>query len=115
MDIDLTDSPSTTSVSTPTESGLHLHKRRRREDPSSDRDDSSRPDLEAEETEMTGLGPNGVQGANTNTIANGAESTRTIALSEPPQWQRVIEKAVKAIVSIRYSQVSAFDTEGKRH
>ncbi|KAI8355477.1 trypsin-like cysteine/serine peptidase domain-containing protein [Mortierella sp. GBAus27b] len=61
---------------------------------------------------MTGPGPNGVQGVNTNTIANGAELTRTIALSEPPQWQRVIEKAVKAIVSIRFSQVSAFDTEG---
>ncbi|KAF9431673.1 hypothetical protein BGZ76_011850 [Entomortierella beljakovae] len=36
----------------------------------------------------------------------------TIALSEPPQWQKVIERAVKAIVSIRFSQVSAFDTEG---
>lgn len=35
-----------------------------------------------------------------------------IAMSEPPQWQKVIEASVKAVVSIRYSQVAAFDTEG---
>ncbi|KAF8986080.1 hypothetical protein BGZ46_009877 [Entomortierella lignicola] len=108
MDIDLTDSPSATSVSTPTDGGLHLHKRRRTEDPPSDRDDGNRTDLEGEETEMTGISTNG-----TNLNVNGADPTRTtIALSEPPQWQKVIEKAVKAIVSIRFSQVSAFDTEG---
>ncbi|KAJ1557554.1 hypothetical protein HK405_015739 [Cladochytrium tenue] len=28
------------------------------------------------------------------------------------QWQRMIENAISAIVSIRFSQVSAFDTEG---
>ncbi|RUO97039.1 hypothetical protein BC936DRAFT_141077, partial [Jimgerdemannia flammicorona] len=34
-----------------------------------------------------------------------------ISPMQPPQWQATIEKAVKAIVSIRFSQVSAFDTE----
>ena len=105
----MTDSPSATSVSTPTDGGLHLHKRRRTEDPASDRDDSSRADPEGGETEMADVSANGAAG----TIANGADLSRTIALSEPPQWQRVIEKTVKAIVSIRFSQVSAFDTEGK--
>ncbi|KAF9122093.1 hypothetical protein BGW39_010047 [Mortierella sp. 14UC] len=107
MEIDLTDSPSATSVSTPTDGGLHLHKRRRTNDPASDRDDiSSRTDPEGEESIHP---PNG----GNNTSNNNAESTRTaVVLSEPPQWQRVIEKAVKAIVSIRFSQVSAFDTEG---
>lgn len=37
-----------------------------------------------------------------------------IAMSEPPQWQKVIEASVKAVVSIRYSQVAAFDTEGMK-
>ncbi|KAJ3085914.1 hypothetical protein HK102_013689 [Quaeritorhiza haematococci] len=32
--------------------------------------------------------------------------------SHQPRWQKTIEKAVPAIVSIRFSQVSAFDTEG---
>ncbi|CAG8534660.1 5821_t:CDS:10 [Paraglomus occultum] len=31
---------------------------------------------------------------------------------QPPPWQDTIEKAVTAIVSIRFSQVAAFDTEG---
>ncbi|RKP22401.1 hypothetical protein SYNPS1DRAFT_32009 [Syncephalis pseudoplumigaleata] len=31
---------------------------------------------------------------------------------EPRGWQATIEHAVKAIVSIRFSQVAAFDTEG---
>ncbi|KAI1317355.1 hypothetical protein EDD11_008535 [Mortierella claussenii] len=122
MEIDLTDSPSATSVSTPTEGGLHLHKRRRTEDPASDRDDnSSRTDPEGGETELSsasgaymGIGSakdaNGVAGVNVNGVTESARAT--IALSEPPQWQKVIEKAVKAIVSIRFSQVSAFDTEG---
>lgn len=109
MDIDLTDSPSATSVSTPTDGGLHLHKRRRTDDlASSDRDDSSsggRADPEGEDMDSP-AGP----------IVNGGldTSTRPVAASlrEPPQWQNVIEKAVKAIVSIRFSQVSAFDTEG---
>ncbi|KAF9909825.1 hypothetical protein EC991_007996 [Linnemannia zychae] len=106
MEIDLTDSPSATSVSTPTDGGLHLHKRRRTDDPASDREDiSSRTDPEGEDSIHP---PNGG-----NNNSNSAESTRTaVVLSEPPQWQRVIEKAVKAIVSIRFSQVSAFDTEG---
>ncbi|KAJ3170667.1 hypothetical protein HDU88_008569 [Geranomyces variabilis] len=30
---------------------------------------------------------------------------------QPPQWQQTIEKAINAIVSIRFSQVAAFDTE----
>ncbi|RKO95456.1 trypsin-like serine protease, partial [Caulochytrium protostelioides] len=29
-----------------------------------------------------------------------------------PQWQRTIQSAVKAIVSLRFCQVTAFDTEG---
>lgn len=33
----------------------------------------------------------------------------------PPEWQKTIEKVVKAIVSIRFSQVAAFDTEGTRN
>lgn len=37
-----------------------------------------------------------------------------IAMSEPPQWQKVIEASVKAVVSIRFSQVAAFDTEGNQ-
>ncbi|KAF9350718.1 hypothetical protein BGX26_011160 [Mortierella sp. AD094] len=111
MEIDLTDSPSATSVSTPTDGGLHLHKRRRTEDPTSDRDDGNRTDLEGEETEMTGISTNGANNLNGGTGADPAVRA-TIALSEPPQWQKVIEKAVKAIVSIKFSQVSAFDTEG---
>ncbi|KAF9161882.1 hypothetical protein BGX20_001950 [Mortierella sp. AD010] len=111
MEIDLTDSPSATSVSTPTDSGLHLHKRRRTEDPILDRDDGSRTDLEGEETEMTGISTNGPSNLNGGTSSDPA-ARATIALSEPPQWQKVIEKAVKAIVSIKFSQVSAFDTEG---
>ncbi|KAG0297598.1 hypothetical protein BGZ96_005701 [Linnemannia gamsii] len=109
MEIDLTDSPSATSVSTPTDGGLHLHKRRRTDDPASDRDDiSSRTDPEGDDSHIHPIGGSGVNNSN-----SGAESTRTtVVLSEPPQWQRVIEKAVKAIVSIRFSQVSAFDTEG---
>ncbi len=113
MEIDLTDSPSTTSVSTPTDGGLHLHKRRRTDDPAFDRDDSSRTDPEGEETEVSAINPIGINLVNQNAIANGSESSRAaVVLSEPPQWQKVIEKAVKAIVSIRFSQVSAFDTEG---
>ncbi|KAF9935203.1 hypothetical protein FBU30_006288 [Linnemannia zychae] len=108
MDIDLTDSPSATSVSTPTDGGLHLHKRRRTDDPASDRDDiSTRTDPE----EDSNIHP--PNAGNSSNSSNNAESARaTVVLSEPPQWQRVIEKAVKAIVSIRFSQVSAFDTEG---
>ncbi|KAJ3292893.1 hypothetical protein HK104_004931 [Borealophlyctis nickersoniae] len=34
------------------------------------------------------------------------------AVAQQPQWQRTIEEAIPAIVSIRFSQVSAFDTEG---
>ncbi|KAF9953667.1 hypothetical protein BGZ72_005245 [Mortierella alpina] len=113
MEIDLTDSPSTTSVSTPTDGGLHLHKRRRTDDAAFDRDDSSRTDPEGEETEVSAINPIGINLVNQNAIANGSESSRAaVVLSEPPQWQKVIEKAVKAIVSIRFSQVSAFDTEG---
>ncbi|KAJ9052684.1 hypothetical protein DSO57_1031877 [Entomophthora muscae] len=33
------------------------------------------------------------------------------ALALLPQWQKMTEKAVKAIVSIRFSQVNAFDTD----
>ncbi|KAG0068439.1 hypothetical protein BGZ89_004723 [Linnemannia elongata] len=111
MEIDLTDSPSATSVSTPTDGGLHLHKRRRTDDPASDRDDlSSRTDPEGDDSHIHHPPLNGGSASNNN---SGTESTRTtVVLSEPPQWQRVIEKAVKAIVSIRFSQVSAFDTEG---
>jgi S1-C subfamily serine protease len=40
----------------------------------------------------------------------------TLNAAAPPShmslWQKTIEKAVQAIVSIRFSQVSAFDTEG---
>ncbi|KAJ3051563.1 hypothetical protein HK097_007424 [Rhizophlyctis rosea] len=32
-------------------------------------------------------------------------------LSQQPEWQRTVEKAIPSIVSIRFSQVSAFDTE----
>jgi hypothetical protein len=32
---------------------------------------------------------------------------------QPSGWQSTIEHAVKAIVSIRFSQVAAFDTESK--
>lgn len=113
MEIDLTDSPSATSVSTPTDGGLHLHKRRRTDDPVSDRDDIGlRTDPEGDDSSHIHHLPLNV-GSATNNNNSGAESTRTaVVLSEPPQWQRVIEKAVKAIVSIRFSQVSAFDTEG---
>lgn len=31
---------------------------------------------------------------------------------KPTKWQSTIEQVVKAIVSIRFSQVAAFDTEG---
>lgn len=114
MEIDLTDSPSATSVSTPTDGGLHLHKRRRTDDPASDRDDlSSRTDPEGDDSHIHHPPLNGGSASNNN---SGTESTRTtVVLSEPPQWQRVIEKAVKAIVSIRFSQVSAFDTEGNNN
>ncbi|ORX89660.1 trypsin-like serine protease [Basidiobolus meristosporus CBS 931.73] len=36
----------------------------------------------------------------------------SVSAVQPPQWQATIEKAIKAIVSIRFSQVAAFDTEG---
>ncbi|RUS15869.1 hypothetical protein BC937DRAFT_91874 [Endogone sp. FLAS-F59071] len=36
----------------------------------------------------------------------------SISVMQPSQWQATIERAVKAIVSIRFSQVAAFDTEG---
>ncbi|KAK9694964.1 hypothetical protein K7432_013217 [Basidiobolus ranarum] len=36
----------------------------------------------------------------------------SIPVFQPPQWQATIEKVIKAIVSIRFSQVVAFDTEG---
>ncbi|KAK9767228.1 hypothetical protein K7432_003110 [Basidiobolus ranarum] len=36
----------------------------------------------------------------------------SIPALQPPQWQATVEKAIKAIVSIRFSQVAAFDTEG---
>ncbi|KAI8059616.1 trypsin-like cysteine/serine peptidase domain-containing protein [Gongronella butleri] len=35
-----------------------------------------------------------------------------VAFANPSKWQTTIENVVKAIVSIRFSQVSAFDTEG---
>ena len=38
-----------------------------------------------------------------------------IAPLKPTKWQSTIEKVVKAIVSIRFSQVAAFDTEGKKN
>lgn len=41
---------------------------------------------------------------------NGATS---ISALQPPQWQETIERAVQSIVSIRASQVAAFDTERK--
>lgn len=115
MEIDLTDSPSATSVSTPTDGGLHLHKRRRTDDPASDRDDiSSRTDPEGDESSH--IHHPSLNGGLASINNPGAETTRTaVVLSEPPQWQRVIEKAVKAIVSIRFSQVSAFDTEGNNN
>ncbi|KAG2187509.1 hypothetical protein INT44_005198 [Umbelopsis vinacea] len=37
--------------------------------------------------------------------------TNSISAMQPPQWQETIEKAVQSIVSIRASQVAAFDTE----
>lgn len=33
---------------------------------------------------------------------------------KPSKWQGTINNVVKAIVSIRFSQVAAFDTEGKK-
>jgi hypothetical protein len=39
--------------------------------------------------------------------------TSTISAMQPPVWQATIEKAVQSIVSIRASQVAAFDTERK--
>ena len=41
------------------------------------------------------------------------QPTSDIAPLKPTKWQSTIEKVVKAIVSIRFSQVAAFDTEGK--
>lgn len=109
MEIDLTDSPSATSVCTPTESALHIHKRRRTDDEiaSGRRSD----DLEGEDSDMPHPQPKGSLDVSST---NGpiSSSRTTIAMSEPPQWQKVIENTVKAIVSIRFSQVSAFDTEG---
>ncbi|KAG0333575.1 hypothetical protein BG004_000771 [Podila humilis] len=107
MEIDLTDSPSATSVSTPTESALHIHKRRRTDDEMGSGRRSDDP--ESEDADMPHLPSKG--STLDSSISNGTART-TIAMSEPPQWQNVIEKTVKAIVSIRFSQVSAFDTEG---
>ncbi|ORX58943.1 trypsin-like serine protease [Hesseltinella vesiculosa] len=39
-------------------------------------------------------------------------TSNDVSLSNPSKWQSTIEKVVKAIVSIRFSQVAAFDTEG---
>lgn len=44
----------------------------------------------------------------TDAPVNGSASA---SIMHPPQWQDTIEEAVKSIVSIRASQVSAFDTE----
>ena len=47
-----------------------------------------------------------------NELQSVSEPNGAISPLVPPQWQRTIERAVKAIVSIRFSQVAAFDTEG---
>ncbi|KAG9288365.1 hypothetical protein G9A89_021396 [Geosiphon pyriformis] len=39
-------------------------------------------------------------------------ASTSFSAMQPPPWQDTIEKAVTAIVSIRFSQVAAFDTEG---
>lgn len=44
-------------------------------------------------------------------VANGSAA---LSAMQPPQWQATIEWAVQSIVSIRASQVAAFDTERKR-
>jgi hypothetical protein len=54
----------------------------------------------------------------TTNLTNGdlapAATMDSASLSNPSKWQDTIESIVKAIVSIRFSQVAAFDTEGKR-
>ncbi|KAI8908791.1 trypsin-like cysteine/serine peptidase domain-containing protein [Powellomyces hirtus] len=42
---------------------------------------------------------------------NGTDQAVFVA-HQPPQWQNTIEKAITSIVSIRFSQVAAFDTDG---
>lgn len=53
-----------------------------------------------------------------NSNLNDTTDRETMLLDEraldlkPTKWQSTIEQVVKAIVSIRFSQVAAFDTEG---
>lgn len=54
----------------------------------------------------------------TSNTVNDTTDRETMLLDEraldlkPTKWQSTIEQVVKAIVSIRFSQVAAFDTEG---
>ncbi|KAI8999633.1 trypsin-like cysteine/serine peptidase domain-containing protein [Gaertneriomyces semiglobifer] len=47
-----------------------------------------------------------------DTITTPTEPIVGFPSSSQPIWQKTVEQAVKAIVSIRFSQVAAFDTEG---
>lgn len=49
---------------------------------------------------------------NNGILNNLSESLSEYSSSNSSLWQETIEKVVKAIVSIRFSQVAAFDTEG---
>jgi hypothetical protein len=55
---------------------------------------------------------NQVDSEMTDAPVNGSASA---SIMHPPQWQDTIEMAVQSIVSIRASQVSAFDTEREFH
>lgn len=52
---------------------------------------------------------NGVGNSKSNTM--GEQPCIGFPTAAQPQWQEMIEKAVRSIVSIRFSQVASFDTE----
>ncbi|KAG0260597.1 hypothetical protein DFQ27_003445 [Actinomortierella ambigua] len=125
MDIDLVDSPAT-NVSTPSGENVPPPHKRRRTETLSDRDSiqGDEPSSATEDHRQNGALSSSENGLlpDTNTpqpdgdlsaahAAAAAPAPKTV-MTEPPQWQKVIEKAVKAIVSIRFSQVASFDTEG---
>jgi hypothetical protein len=45
-------------------------------------------------------------------MSRGRETTITSTKGEPEVWQRTIERVVRSVVSVRYSQPHSFDTGG---
>jgi len=61
-----------------------------------------------------GNGGNGGGIGAKDTSSSVALNTRMYPMNQQPQWQACIERAIRAIVSIRFSQTAAFDTVRKK-